>query len=54
MNLNQMREILKHYFQGECQVNQGASGMNNLTRFIEHEGKNMCYEFIKIIMMRDS
>lgn len=34
-----MREILKHYFQGECQVNQGASGMNNLTRFIEHEGK---------------
>lgn len=39
MNINQIREILKSYFQGECQVNQGASGMNNLTRFIEHEGK---------------
>ena len=39
MELNQLKEILACYFLSDCQIHQGASGMNNLTRFIEHEGK---------------
>ena len=38
MNVNRMREVLKYYFEGDCQIHQGASGMNNLTRFIECNG----------------
>ena len=38
MNVNEMREVLKHYLKEECQIHQGASGMNNLTRFIECNG----------------
>ena len=36
MELNQLKEILACYFLSDCQIHQGASGMNNLTRFIEH------------------
>lgn len=39
MELKQLKKILACYFPGDCQIHQGASGMNNLTRFIEHEGK---------------
>lgn len=39
MEDNQLRKILSYYLQGEYQINQGASGMNNLTRFIEQKDK---------------
>lgn len=39
MNVNEMREVLKYYFEGDCQIHNGASGMNNLTRFIEWNEK---------------
>ncbi len=39
MEVSHLREILECYLQGECQINQGTSGMNNLTRFIDHEDK---------------
>ena len=39
MEDNQLREILSYYLQGDYQINKGASGMNNLTRFIEQKDK---------------
>ena len=39
MEDNQLRKILSYYLQGEYQINQGVSGMNNLTRFIEQKDK---------------
>ena len=39
MEDNQLRKILSYYLQGEYQINQGLSGMNNLTRFIEQKDK---------------
>ena len=39
MKDRELQEILTFYFEGECTIKQGPSGMNNLTRYIEYKGK---------------
>lgn len=37
METQQILKTLRLYFDGTCEVFQGSSGMNNVTRFIRHE-----------------
>ena len=39
MEQRQLEEVLSYYFDGECKIKKGPSGMNNLTRYVDHQGK---------------
>ncbi len=39
MKDSELKDILSFYFEGECLIKRGSSGMNNLTRYIEYKGK---------------
>ena len=39
MEERQLEEVLSYYFDGKCKIKEGPSGMNNLTRYVDYQGK---------------